>query len=255
MRRGTTWDTSLVLTMVHGDGHEQRATEALIAALADQARPVRRLAPPLVRAALWLAAATVVIGVLAVFHGLATTHGFGHMAAKFADGKFVFEWLASLATGLTAVIAAFHLALPDRSRRWRYLPLPALGLWLSAIGYGCLTDWVRLGPDGFVLGTSFACFITIVGTSLPVGLLMAVMLRHAEAAWPVETITVGALGVAALSATGLGLYHEIDATLMILIWHGGTVAAVVLAARLVGRRMVERRQAHRPEPPTLSPAH
>lgn len=240
--------------MARGQVDGERQTAALIEALAADARPVRRLAPPLLRAALWLGAATVVIGAFAVLHGLSDPHGFGHMAAKFAERKFAFEWLTSLFTGLTAVVAAFHLALPDRSRRWVYLPLPALALWLSAIGYGCLTDWVRFGPDGFALGTSFACFMTILGTSLPVGLLMAAMLRHAEAAWPLETITVGALGVAALSATGLGLYHEIDATLMILIWHGGTVAAVTLAARLLGRRLVERRQARRSGPPGLSPA-
>ena len=54
------------------------------------------------------------------------------------DFQSALAWTASLLTGATAVVAAAHLALPDRSRRWALLPLPFLALWLTASGVGCL---------------------------------------------------------------------------------------------------------------------
>lgn len=213
-------------------------TDRLIDTLVSEARPVRRLRPPLVRAALWLAVSAVIIAAIAYWHAVKEEHGLRHLFGQFADLGFTLQWLASLLTGITAIVAAFELALPDRSRAWRLLPVPAVVFWFLSIGYGCLTDWVERGPDGFVAGHSFECFGVIVGTSVPLGLFLAWMLRFAGAAWPVETITVGALGTAALSAAGLSLYHDLDASLMILIWHGGTTALIVGVSRMIGRRMM-----------------
>jgi hypothetical protein len=47
----------------------------------------------------------------------------------------------------------------DTSRVWLLLPLPALALWISAIGYGCLTEQVNIGPDGAHLGDAVRCFL------------------------------------------------------------------------------------------------
>ncbi|PWR23968.1 NrsF family protein [Zavarzinia compransoris] len=221
-------------------------TDRLIEALAGSAAPVRRLRPPLVRAAFWLAGAGALVAAFTLFHAVNQGHSLRSLFGGFADLSFTLQWLASIATGVTAIIAAFELALPDRSRRWRLLPLPAVVLWLLTIGHGCLTDWIERGPDGFVAGHSLDCFVVIIGTSLPLGAGLAWMLRHAEAAWPLETITVGALGTAALSAAGLSLYHDLDASIMILIWHGGTTALIVWASRVLGRRWLRRRTSPRP---------
>ena len=45
-------------------------TPDLIDSLVEAATPVRRLRPPLIRAALWLLLAAIVMGLLAVAHGL-----------------------------------------------------------------------------------------------------------------------------------------------------------------------------------------
>ncbi|WP_158595879.1 NrsF family protein [Oleomonas cavernae] len=215
-------------------------TDRLIEELTRQAKPVRRLSPPLRRACLWLLGAVVVIAATAAFHGLNEAHGFHHMWAKLVETKLALQILASLASGVTAIVAAFMISLPDRSPNWSLLPLPALALWALSIGYGCLTDWIERGPDGFKLGTSFGCFLTIVGTSVPLGLLLGWALRYATAFRPLETMTMGALGVAALSATGLSFYHELDATIMILLWHGGSTLIVILMTRLIGARLLQR---------------
>lgn len=221
-------------------------TDRLIETLAGSAAPVRRLRPPMVRASVWLAGAGALIAAITLFHAAKEGHSIRHVFGGFSDLGFTLQWLASVATGVTAIIAAFELALPDRSRRWRLLPLPAVALWLLTIGHGCLTDWIERGPDGFVAGHSFECFAVIIGTSLPLGLGLGFALRHAEAAWPLETITVGALGTAALSAAGLSLYHDLDASIMILIWHGGTTALIVWASRAIGRHWLSRRPRLRP---------
>lgn len=211
-------------------------TDQLIDALVAEAKPVKRLRPPMVRAALWLGFAGLLIAGITVYHAAHEGETLKSLVGDLARTKFTLQWLASLATGITAVVAAFQLSLPDRSRLWRLLPVPASVLWLLTLGYGCFTDWVEYGPDGFVAGHSFKCLTTIIGTSVPLGLGLAWMLRHAGASRPVDTIVIAALGMAALSATGLSLYHDLDATLMIIVWHVVIASLVVAISRLRARR-------------------
>jgi len=48
----------------------------------------------------------------------------------------------------------------------------ALILWLSNVGYQCLTQWIAIGSDGMSLGDAARCFATVVLTSLPLSLAM-----------------------------------------------------------------------------------
>src|SRR5262245_52387705 len=111
-------------------------TPDLIDALVDGATPVRRLRPPLVRAALWLLLAALVLGLIVAGHGLRLD-----IADRLRQPVFVVSMIAALTTGILAAIASFQISLPDRSRWWLLLPAPALAVWLSTIGYGCLSDW------------------------------------------------------------------------------------------------------------------
>ena len=97
-------------------------TSDLIDALVDSATPVRRLRPPLVRAGIWLALAAAVLALLCVAHGVRSD-----LAARLQQPVFVVSRSArSLATAILASLASFKLGLPDSSRRWLLLPLPAL---------------------------------------------------------------------------------------------------------------------------------
>jgi hypothetical protein len=207
-------------------------TEDLIAGLSASLTPVRPLRPPLWRCLLWLAFTAAVVGVLTAMHGLRPD-----IASQFAQPHVLLQWLAALATGILAAIAAFELALPDRSDRWLLLPLPGLALWASSLGAGCLTDWVERGPQGLIPGTSFGCMGFIAATSIPVCGVLLVMLRHAGPIRPRLTAALGALSAAALASAGLTLFHELDATVMVLIWHAGTVTLLTAAALLSGRRL------------------
>jgi hypothetical protein len=210
-------------------------TQELIDDLVAGATPVRRLRPPLVRALSWLALAGAILVLLAIGHGLRSD-----LVEHLRQPIFVVSIAAALATGVLAAIAAFMVSLPDRSERWLLLPAPALAVWVGTIGYGCLTDWVEIGPDGVHLGETLRCFATLLLTSVPLAIVLAVMLRHAALLRPVAATLAGALAVAAITSSALALLHDIDATAMILIWNLGTAAIIVALGGAFGARMLRR---------------
>lgn len=203
---------------------DARATEALIASLAAQTRPVRPLASPWRRAGAWLVLATLILSAITAWFGLRPGLG-----ALLMTPRFDLELLGAVATGGLSIIAAFHLALPDRSARWALAPVPALGAWLATLSGGCYADFVTLGPDGLHLGTSFHCFQTIVFTSLALAVPLLVMIRHAGPIRPGLTACLGGLGVAALASAALTLFHGLSTAIMIIVWHMGSTALVTLA--------------------------
>jgi hypothetical protein len=210
-------------------------TAHLIETLSAQATPVRRLRPPLVRTGVWLLAAALVLGLLALLYGFRPD-----LAERLRHPSFALALAGALLTGVLAAVAAFHLSLPDRSRAWVLLPLPPLVLWLSTIGYGCLTDWVDVGPAGIEPGATLACFVTLVIASVPSSVVLLVMLRHTARLQPTVVAMTGGLASAGIAATALSLFHELDATVMVLVWNLGASALIVALAGMFGRSLFAR---------------
>ncbi len=208
------------------------ATDRLVAHLAADLTPVAPLPHPLLRAGVWFLAA-VSVGALAVLIAGLRPGIADHLARPPA----LLEWLSAIATALLAAAAAFLVAVPGRSAAWALLPAPALGLWLASIGWGCVSDWVRFGPEGLVPGASLGCLASIVLISLPTGGLMLWMLRHAARVRPTATVALGMLATSGLASAALTLFHHLDAAVMVLTWHGGTVAVLVLLASASSRRL------------------
>lgn len=208
-------------------------TPDLINALAANVTPVRRLRPPVVRAAGWLLLAALILTLLAIGQGIRPD-----LAQRLHDPMYVARVLCAFTTGTLAAVAAFMLGLPDRSRLWVLLPIPALVLWLSTLGYQCLTDWISIAPDGVRVGEAARCFATLVLTSLPLSLAMMVMLRYAAPLRPRSAVLAGSLAVAAITAAALTLFHDLDATVMILLWNLGTTGLFIGLAGMFGRKML-----------------
>lgn len=145
--------------------------------------------------------------------------------------------LAALATGMAAAIAAFHLALPDRSERWALLPAPFAVFWISGLGWGCVQEFIELGFPA--LGTSFGCMRFIIGFGVPLTLGMLWMTRHAGPIRPGPVAALAGLAAAAIASVGLSLVHHLDAAAMVLIWHGGSVLLVMVLARRWGGRAMQ----------------
>ena len=207
-----------------------RRTSDLIDALVDSAIPVRRLRPPLLRAALWLVLAVGVLGLLCIAHGVRPD-----ISMRLRQPVFVVGMIGALATAILAALASFKLSLPDSSRWWLLLPAPALAVWVSTIGYGCLTDWVTMSPDGIRMGEAARCFATLLLTSVPLSIAMLIMLRHAALLRPTVVSAAGGLAIAAMTSFALSLIHNLDATVMILIWNLGVAALIAGLASAFGR--------------------
>ena len=208
-------------------------TPDLIESLVANAAPVRRLRPPVARAVGWLLFAALLLALLAVAHGTRPD-----LELRLQQPGFVVGIAASLATGVLASVASFIVSVPDRSRLWLLLPAPALAAWVTTIGYGCLTDWVSVQPGAVTLGETARCFATLMLVGGPLSIALLVMLRYAALLSPTPVAIMGSLAVAAMTATALSLFHELDATVMVLIWNFGVAALLVALGGLYGPRML-----------------
>ena len=205
-------------------------TERLIDRLAASAAPVRRLRPPALRAAMWLAAvAAVAVPAVLLFSDLGAT------AARWRDPMLVLEAGAALLTGIAGTLAALQLCLPDRARAWALLPMPFLAAWIATSGAGCYAAWLRTGDMGLELGEGAVCFGFILGTGLPLGASLLWMLGRARPLSPAPVAAMGGLGAAALAAVLLQFFHPFDITVMDLGMHAIAVAIVVATASLSSR--------------------
>ena len=208
-------------------------TPDLIATLAANLAPVRRLRPPLVRAVGFVLLAVAIVALLAVAHGLRSD-----IARRLHEPLFVTGVAAGLVTGVLAAIAVFYVSQPDRSRGWLLLPLPPLLLWISTVSYGCLTNWIAIGPTGMQFGETVRCFATLLLTSLPLGLAMFVMVRRAAPLRATAVSIAGGLAVGGFVATALSLLHDLDASAMVLIWNLATTGLLAALGGIVGRRLL-----------------
>jgi hypothetical protein len=160
--------------MIQSDSNDR-----LVQALGADLTTVRRLPSPGLRALMWLA----ILGSVAL--ALAMVSDVKAMMIRLMAAPDL--WLAALASMLTAVlaaIAAFELSLPDRKAAWALLPLPALLLWISASGMGCLRAWSVAEASPMPPDQAGHCLIFILGFSLPLSLVLIAMLRRGFSSKP-----------------------------------------------------------------------
>jgi hypothetical protein len=200
--------------------------------LVSRASPVRRLRPPFQRALLWLALAAALLGLISIEHGVR-----GDLAERLRQPGFAAGLAAAVITGILSAIAAFTISIPDRSRWWLLLPVPSLLIWVSTVSYECFADWISIGPDGIHVGEAIGCFASLVLTSVPLGFALIMMLRYAALVRSGPVAMMGGLAVAAITSTGLSLFHDLNATMMILVWNLGTTVLITGLGTLFGRGM------------------
>jgi hypothetical protein len=204
--------------------------EDLIQRLAGNAGPVRRLRPPLRRVALWL------LGVAAVSAGMIVGFADLPLFMNRAENRMLqLELAGTVLTAVAAVVAAFHLSLPDRSVAWVVLPLPPLLLWIASSGYACWLQLLTQGTGAWNIAESTECFRMILGVSIPVGVALFLALRRAKPLDPERVAIVGGLGVAAIGAFLLQFFHPFDVTYLDLGVHLGSVGLVILLMRALSR--------------------
>jgi len=209
------------------------ATNELIERLAGSAHPVRRLWSPCWRTRAWIVVLVAGASALAVSFGFRPD-----LAERLSDPWFTAGLAGSAVTGILAACAAFLISLPDRSRLWVLLPLPAVLLWLATVGGGCLFAWVGTDFAHIRLAQLVRCFIALGLITIPLLTAMLWMLRHAARLHPRPVIYSSALSVAAFIATALTLLHRFDGSVMILVTNFGVVALALLIDSLLGAWIV-----------------
>ncbi len=196
-------------------------TDEFIKRLAADLQPVRPLRPPWARAVLWLGialpyVAAVVWGKLMMIDA----------AQIGADARFMVEQAATLATALTAAIAAFCSIIPGFDRRVLLVPLAPLGLWLASVGQGCVQDWLRFGADGLTIRPDWDCLPPATVIGIVPAIVLVIMLRRGAPLRPRVTLALAALAVASVANFGLQFAHARDVSIMVLVWHLGAAAAL-----------------------------
>jgi hypothetical protein len=207
-------------------------TNELITRLTADLKPVRPLRPPWARAGLWLGLALPCVAAL-VWGKLNVD-----ASLVMSDARFMVEEAATLATALTAAIAAFASAIPGFDRRILLLPLPSLSLWLASVGHGCLQDWIRLGADGLAIRPDWDCLLLATMIGVVPAAAMITMLRAAPPLRPRSTLALAALAVASLANFGLQFAHVHDASIMVLTWHLGAAAVFSALVGCLGERIL-----------------
>ena len=212
-------------------------TNDLIQQLANKTSLVHFLPSTPVRLAKWLA-----ISVPAVLAMLLIMPPRPDLAQKLAEPRFLIEELAALATCLAAAVAALSIGVPGSSRRFLWLPVLPLLVWFLTLGHGCVSSWLRLGPDGLRLTPEWECLPVIMMTGAIPAIAMALMIRRGAPLMPRTTVALGALAAAALANVALRLFHSQDASLMVLVWQFGTVAMVTVLGGGIGNSLLHWRR-------------
>ena len=208
------------------------ATDQLIETLSQNLQPVKPLRKPGLRAGLWSAFATIVIAVIVAVGG--SRADFAH---AFQEASFLMPLVGSWLTGVTAAVAAFQVSLPDRSRRWLWLPLVPVLLWSTGFAYSCLTNWGDI-PGSLALLPESACLLTIVLTSAGLITVLLPMLRRVKTLRPRLTAWLGCLAVAGFADTAHLLVHTEQDSLLALTVNLVPALVLVLLGGLAGRKAV-----------------
>jgi hypothetical protein len=208
-------------------------TQTLVNRLVDGIEPVGRLRPPWIRTAAWCLVALSYVA-LVVF--VVTPRA--DLVVKVFDWRYLIEQCAAFGTAVLAALAAFSTTIPAHDRRIVLLPLLPLAMWLASLGHDCFQGWIRGGADGLAFSQEWFCFPAIVLVGAVPAIAMAVMLRRGAPLTPHLTAALGGLAAAGLANFGLRLFHDQDASLMVLVWQVGSVLVLTAACASAGQHLL-----------------
>ena len=205
-----------------------RDTADVIRRLAAASAPVRPLARPWMRAAMWCAVSMPYLWLLYA--------AWPHSGVVPVDRRFVIEQAAALATGLSAAIAAFATVVPGYSRRVALTPLVPLVVWVGNIGQMCAHDWASSDHLPPIL-IHWGCFSATLIAGIVPTIAIVVMLRRGAPMTPRLTTALASLAVAGVANFVIRFVHAFDASFVILAWHLAAVFALSAVVTSFGDRV------------------
>ncbi len=209
-------------------------TSELVDLLAADAAPVRPLTAPWLRTGIWFLASGAYIAILIV----AISHG-GMRLLSIRLSRFWLEQATAIGTGVAAAAAASLSVIPGRSRRWPIVPAVPLAVWLAMLATGCMRDWAQHGAAGLLAQPDWPCTMAMLfGAALPAAALTFSVRRGAPLA-PATTAALIGLAAGALSSVVACVSRPMPhpTTITVVVWHLGTLFAMVVALAAGGRSL------------------
>jgi hypothetical protein len=200
-------------------------TNELIESLARELAPVKPLAAPGRRAAVWLLAAVAYVALLAIVM----------RGGQFGVGgaRALLPQVAGIVASFVAARAAFAAIVPGRPAHAVGALLLAAVIWLGTLFLA--STWQMPASAIVAAGHEWTCVALIVVGGAPLMWVLAAMLKRGAPLRPTSTAALAALAVGTVANVGACWSLPHGSNEITLVWHGGAVLALVLAGVLVGR--------------------
>ena len=149
---------------------------------------------------------------------------------------YLVQQSAALVTGIMAARAALASVIPGSNNRVWVLPAIGATVWAVSLLWAGVRDLQVSGTLGVTSQSDWPCVASMTVGGLLVGAPLAWMLRRGAPLTP--NLTLGLAALAALSVANIEacLTRPHAFALTVLLWHGGTVAAIVTLCALMGHR-------------------
>ena len=206
-------------------------TDDLIDRLGRDLTVVRPLPTPGMRTAVWMLWATGYLVVVAVMM-------FAVMSSAGATPTplYLVQQSAAIVTGIMAARAAFLSVIPGSNNRVWVLPAIGATVWAVSLLWAGVRDLEASGTLGVTSQSDWPCVVSMTLGGLVVGSPLVWMLRRGAPLTPGLTAFLAALAALSVANIEACLTRPHAFALTVLLWHGGTVAAVAALCALTGRR-------------------
>ena len=206
-------------------------TDDLIDRLGRDVTGTRPLPTPGMRTAVWMVWAVGYLFVVAVLM----------LAVKSSAGVtptplYLMQQSAAIVTGIMAARAAFLSVIPGSNNRVWVLPAIGATVWAVSLLWAGVRDLQTSGTLGVTSQSDWPCVASMTVGGLLVGFPLVWMLRRGAPLTPHLTAFLAALAALSVANIEACLTRPHAFALTVLLWHGGTVAAIGTLCSLMGHR-------------------
>ena len=142
----------------------------------------------------------------------------------------------ALVTGVLAARAALASVIPGSNNRVWVLPAIGATVWSLSLLWAGVLDLQASGTLGVNSQTDWPCVVSMTVGGLMIGAPLAWMLRRGAPLTPGLTAFLGGLAALSLANIEACLTRPHAFALTVLLWHGGTVAAIATLSAMTGHR-------------------
>lgn len=206
-------------------------TDDLIDRLGRDVTVARPLPAPGIRTALWTVWAVGYLVVVAMMMFAVMSS-----AEVTPTPLYLVQQGMALVTGIMAARAALASVIPGANHRVWAMPAMGAVLWGLSLAWGGVRDLQASGTLGITSQSDWPCVVSMTLGGLVVGAPLMWMLRRGAPLTPSLTAFLAALAALSFANIEACLTRPHAFALTVLLWHGGTVAAVAALCALTGGR-------------------